>query len=563
MEKLILKKNMIIIPCVFFTFYTKKEYKLQSFFIDQDTALRNDEVLDIPLGQLELMCSVYDLYCYFTVWIKNYGAKHHTKKEELFHGKLIQIIGELFKKLDVKDERVEAIYRLFGKYPKLKVALPIRSGNNEKDTTNQGVILSKTELFYAQFVPLRTAIVTDPQIKKELKEEFDEFCTVLLNLITSPEDKETGNVNRKFIGKLIEYIGHCGSSTDTNSHIVKYLLTAFAEVIEMSTHIKSDNEKDKRRAQKTVLRTLDSLKLTKTILNLLCAEESERLNSIMPLLLRLANKMLTNALPEIQNQFYTEFQLNSKSERLFERMHGMISRNIFIYYRHPTKFAIDFQDTTEKTLSHIDVQAEIMKLLKSLCENHNVDLQYYMVNQKYSKTKYCMISIIVDYLHVLVQEIHNIMEKEPNQNQTHQTRRKRVRMSYKHAVIAISALTEFVQGPCKVNQEVISDTLFFMSAQTILELKYLFDDTIKDYQQNLLEKYKISKLKRVCGILLLSLLEQRKSEDSLVVKMRQCIPENIIQYNTQYVYFAFMKESDANYTEDLLFPVFYILLIKK
>ncbi|MDR3549702.1 MAG: hypothetical protein P4M11_15760 [Candidatus Pacebacteria bacterium] len=301
---------------------------------------------------------------------------------------------------------------------------------------------------------------------------------------------------------------------------------------------------------------MDNLELTRTLLNLMCSEESERLNSTMPLILRLANRLLASAMSSIQNQFYEEFQANPKSERLFERMHGMISRNIFIYFRHSDKFALDYSDEGDGLLAKIDVQAEILKLLKSLCENHNSNLQCYMTDQKYSRNKYGMIAVIIDYLNVLVLEIRTTMEGKVGLVElSRESKKIRMKMSYKHSVLAIKALIEFVQGPCHENQEEISNTSFYLIAEDILKLGFLFPDSIKEYQRDMLNNHQISKLKKLCAILLLSLMEQRSNEDPIVTKMQQCLTETSLTYNLNFVYFAFCKESDHNYTEELLFPV--------
>ena len=510
----------------------------------------------VNIGQLELICEVFSLYNLYTEWVHRYGLKKPGKEfDELFHSGMSLILSNIGSKLDLKDERFGAIYDLLSKHEKLKGYLPPKPELPPPDPA-EAAPKNMTELFYARFASVKKSILSDLPIKKELKSEFNNFCEILLDLITSSE--YSGIPNCTFIGKLIEYIGFTGTSSEVNIHLVKYLLTAFTKIIKMAGKMdkRDEDNKGKQKKQKKVLKILDSLKLTKTILSLLCSEESERLNSIMPLLLRLANKMLTEAFPAIQNQFYAEFQSNPKSERLFERMHGMINRNIFIYYRHPKKFATDFGKADGKMFSSIDVQAEILKLLKSLCENHNANLQQYMVKQRYSRNSYSMVTIIIEYLQVLVYEIKHNFDDKPRQNMTHDIQYKRISMSYKHAVLAILALTEFVQGPCKINQNEISETNFFSIADVVINLKFLFDDTIQEHQRDLLRKDQVSQLKKVCAILLSSMMEQRENGDPVVIKMRQCISETGIIYNLQYVYFAFTKESDSNYTEELLFPVF-------
>jgi len=60
------------------------------------------------------------------------------------------------------------------------------------------------------------------------------------------------------------------------------------------------------------------MRLTKILLNLLCSDESESLDAVLPGLLRIANKMLNTSLKKVQDQFWKEFSSNRKSEKLFE-----------------------------------------------------------------------------------------------------------------------------------------------------------------------------------------------------------------------------------------------------
>ncbi len=294
------------------------------------------------------------------------------------------------------------------------------------------------------------------------------------------------------------------------------------------------------------------------MLKLLCSEESESLDSILPLLLKLANKMLTGSMRKIQDQFYSEFVKNKHSERLFERMYGIIDRNIFIYHRHFSRFATDSRGRTPGLGKPIDVQAEIMCFLKALCENHHGNLQMYMADQRYAKRRYNMVAITAEYLNLLVREINRMLDTSPgkeNYAAEMATRKIRMKMCYKHAILATKALSEFVQGPCKKNQDEISNTSFFGVAEDVLKLEFLFEDMLNKHRAELIDNYRISQLKKECAILLLSMMEQKDNSDPLVYKMRLKVTEKSLMSNIYYIYFAFMKQTDGSFTEDLLFPV--------
>jgi len=108
----------------------------------------------------------------------------------------------------------------------------------------------------------------------------------------------------------------------------------------------------------------------------------------------------------------------------------------------------------------INVQKEILKFLKNLCENHNTRMQRCISQQKHHTKKFDMVSLTVNYLHSLVS---NISLSKRN---------------YNNAMHCLISLAEYVQGPCFANQELIKDANFFQIAEQILKLKpQLIDDT--------------------------------------------------------------------------------------
>jgi hypothetical protein len=278
----------------------------------------------------------------------------------------------------------------------------------------------------------------------------------------------------------------------------------------------------------------------------------------MLLFFKLANKMLTSAIKEIQDQFYNEFKANPQSERLFERMHAIISRNVFIYHRHNIKFAMDTVKDKSNSDRNIDPQALILKFLKSMCENHHEQLQCYMINQEFSRNQYNMVAVIISYLKVLVEVIKQTLEQTKKHEPLPEELEKdelRMKMSYKHAFLSIRALVEFVQGPCPDNQREIASATFFEIANYIVMLPFLFDDAASHEKRQLINNFQISQLKKECATLLLSLIEQQDATSSIVARMRQHITEEHLLSNLYYTYYAFMKESDGDYTEELLFEV--------
>jgi hypothetical protein len=74
------------------------DQKLHSFFIDQDTALKNEEVATV--GHLELISEIYALYGLYIRWARD-SLSHSSSKgtttagDDLFHQQLSLTITQL------------------------------------------------------------------------------------------------------------------------------------------------------------------------------------------------------------------------------------------------------------------------------------------------------------------------------------------------------------------------------------------------------------------------------------------------------------------------------------
>lgn len=93
--------------------------------------------------------------------------------------------------------------------------------------------------------------MANEEIQEELHEEFTSFCENLLKLIEGAKNPEN-EMNKQFVSKMIEYIGHAGKNSGANTHIVKYLLTAITKVIDMAGK-KGETSKERKKYQKELL----------------------------------------------------------------------------------------------------------------------------------------------------------------------------------------------------------------------------------------------------------------------------------------------------------------------
>mmetsp|Transcript_39530 Transcript_39530/g.38006 ORF Transcript_39530/g.38006 Transcript_39530/m.38006 type:complete len:323 (+) Transcript_39530:1879-2847(+) len=190
-----------------------------------------------------------------------------------------------------------------------------------------------------------------------------------------------------------------------------------------------------------------------------------------------------------------------------------------------------------------------------------------------------MVSLTVNYLHSL---ISNIQLSKRN---------------YTNAKHCCISLAEYVQGPCFVNQNLIKEANFYQLAVQILQMKPILRqdlasrgrrDKFKNSKSNntptmsvvlkmpkksvregpgtnmgefnmfdgnnegstkhkqegefSISNFMIQKLKLMCTIILLSLLEQRTATDPLLLSMKRSIPIEVIKQNIVYEYYLFCKD---------------------
>jgi hypothetical protein len=169
-----------------------------------------------------------------------------------------------------------------------------------------------------------------------------------------------------------------------------------------------------------------------------------------------------------------------------------------------------------------------------------------------------MIALLVRYLEILVNEIQSINDRSPKEvhpNELDLITNKKT-LCYFHSILAIKALKESVQGPCRKNQEAIGRSGFLVIANQILSLCFMYKKTNKEFY---FTNYQICKLKSECTNLLLSLLEQRGINDNIVIDMRQYLNEEVLLNNMIFVFYMFTLEKYENYQEDLLFTVYPLL----
>ncbi|CAG9321846.1 unnamed protein product [Blepharisma stoltei] len=265
--------------------------------------------------------------------------------------------------------------------------------------------------------------------------------------------------------------------------------------------------------------------------------ESEINPEMFIALLDFSIQLLEGGNPNVQKEFYQFFVRVPNSESFFQRIH-----KLFLECLEEIGHGIGL-DITRKPIfkSEKPKMGQILRLLQLLCENHNDQLQNYIRFQDQSRNSFDMIEDTVFLLEILV---------------------KKMFFKYFHVTSqCLDALTEFIQGPCKQNQERIIDSKFLELAACILSLdensqsiqpyesfkdegsiskmeSLRSQESTEDYE--LCRGWMIAHLKYKCMITILSLLEGR--EDNYVMsRLIRAFNIEIFKENLMSIYANYIR----------------------
>jgi hypothetical protein len=135
------------------------------------------------------------------------------------------------------------------------------------------------------------------------------------------------------------------------------------------------------------------------------------------------------------------------------------------------------------------------------------------------------------------------------------------------AMQSFSSLTEFIQGPCVVNQKLLSSTKFFFMANEIL---------CNEYNENELNFLNQLKLKKLLMITLVSMIAENKNQEIVELMISSLKVENILknllfllpsnENSSSFNYFSFFN-NNINYNNNNLLNngkfLLLIIIIKK
>ncbi len=150
--------------------------------------------------------------------------------------------------------------------------------------------------------------------------------------------------------------------------------------------------------------------------------------------LKIFIRLLTGGNKQVQRNIYDFFLRNSNSERFFKNIYMNISQEI--------------SKIKQRNYRKNRLLPKLMRLLQLFCEGHNLELQKYLKNQMNSKINYDLVTLTVNSL-----EAFSIC----NEN-------------FESISQCFDTLTEYIQGPCQVNQMAIVNSKFLEYAVAILNV---------------------------------------------------------------------------------------------
>ncbi|EGR30288.1 MIR domain protein [Ichthyophthirius multifiliis] len=378
----------------------------------------------------------------------------------------------------------------------------------------------------------------NPHVKNCQEKEITALAECLLD-VEKLYDRKI--IFKDFFKKFICYLKN-GIINKVNQNNMIYLLKILEKILDISPNYKGLGE---------MQNLFDQLEATKMFLELISdIKENPFDDNLFIQLLSFMIKLIEGGNQKVQNTIYNYFINHQKSEDLFNKFFTILTDQInninksfelknfdFISMDSVNNEQEEFQNlvlnTMEKSTNIQEIQEKnnkeqeenysqssvlvvyLLRLLQLLCEGHNLQLQNYLRYQVNNRNSYDIITIIVDVKFIFF----NLGKKKKKNIQSYQKLfeqfvNKLNKRNFQNTIKCIDTLTEFVQGPCYLNQEKIIDSKFLEIAQFILN-KQIKKKFIKKQDQDI-QRWQLEKLKYKIMILVAGCLEL--NSNTLVIK---------------------------------------------
>ena len=176
---------------------------------------------------------------------------------------------------------------------------------------------------------------------------------------------------------------------------------------------------------------------------------------------------------DIQKKFIQLFQLLPNSDNFFMSIYQSFNNDIY-YTLNKDPFVEEIKIDNQ----NLDMVTDKLRFLQLLTENHNLFLQNYLRDQTNNRISYNFLSILIEYLSMLLTKLRNLNDKYRNLSSYY------IELYYKRLLYLLGTICEFLQGPCKQNQEYLINTKVIELFNTIMTETTKDGDKNKDAEQN-------------------------------------------------------------------------------
>ena len=173
---------------------------------------------------------------------------------------------------------------------------------------------------------------------------------------------------------------------------------------------------------------------------------------------------------DVQKKFRDLFKNIPNTDNFFRSISQTFDKDIFFTLNEDPfieEISIDNQN--------LMVVSDKLRFLQLLTENHNLDLQNYLREQTNNRISYNFVNILIEYLSMLLEKLGNLNDKYKKLTRYY------TELYYKRLLSLLDTICEFLQGPCKQNQENLIETKIIELFNKIMEETCIvFDEEEED-----------------------------------------------------------------------------------
>ena len=161
---------------------------------------------------------------------------------------------------------------------------------------------------------------------------------------------------------------------------------------------------------------------------------------------------------DVQKKFRDLFRNIPNTDNFFRSISQTFDKDIFF-----TLNEDPFIQEINIDNQNLMVVTDKLRFLQLLTENHNLDLQNYLREQTNNRISYNFVNILIEYLSMLLEKLGNLNDKYKKLTRYY------TELYYKRLLSLLDTICEFLQGPCKQNQENLIETKIIELFNKIME----------------------------------------------------------------------------------------------